>query len=107
MILYEVYDPKTEELIAKGTVAECAEQLCMTVSGFRNAVDRAKNGTNRSQKIVAVGHTEVKQPNRNFTSEKQAAIDAWDAFCEPIRKKYGIPVRRMTKEELEGKGRGK
>ncbi len=76
--IYDVYDPKTGELIAKGTTAECAEQLGIGRSTFN---DRVREGSKKYQ-IVEVTDDVVKK---------------WDELTEKLREMYGVPVHRAKK----------
>lgn len=107
MRTYDVYDLKTGDWIAGGTVAECAAQLGITTGAFHHAKHRCDRGTNAKHRIEERGEIPPQRADREFSGSDLAAIRSWDAFVEPLRKEFGIPVRRMTKEELEGKGRGK
>lgn len=89
---YEVYDKITGVLLAEGTARYCSEVL--HVGG--DTIRAIAKGKYNSQRFLV---EEQKQdlPDEEFegdTSLKDAAM-RWDAFCEPIRKKYGIPVRHL------------
>ena len=74
-----VRDKLTGEIVAKGSQTDVAETLGVTqpmVSAW------VRNGCKKY--IITAGIEEI---------DMEAAA-AWDRFCEPIRKKYGIQVRK-------------
>lgn len=82
--VYYVYDKETEELVVSGSAKECAEAI-----GVHTAtIQGAGLGT---------------APMRNYFVEREPYCGSneirrlaaqWDAFCEPIRKRYGIKVKK-------------
>lgn len=74
-----VRDKLTGEVVAKGTQTEVAEQLHVTQPLVCMWI---KQGC--KQYDITVGREEI---------DLEAAA-AWDRFCEPIRKKYGIEVKK-------------
>lgn len=98
MRTYDVYDLKTGDLLFCGTTAECAEQMGLTAKAFRQALVRSRNGTNRRHRIEESGGTQLKRSERNALQSDAQAIRAWDAFMEPLRKEFGIPVRKIEEE---------
>lgn len=90
---YKVYNKITGALLAKGTARQCAEVLRVGGDTIR-AIARGKYGSS----LYLVEEQENKYQDLNVKWDKVAAAKRWDAFCEPIRKMYGIPVRH-----LEGK----
>lgn len=90
--IYEVRDAQTDELLAAGSAIECAKELGIHPDTVRNnALGYAKS---RRYSIAEVSDDQAPPPS--FVTPR--AVDKldlaaqWDAFCEPIRKKYGIPV---------------
>lgn len=82
--VYYVYDKATEELVASGSAKECAQAV-----GVHPAT------------IQGAGSGAISM--RNHFVERELSCDAneplrlaaqWDAFCEPIRKRYGIKVKK-------------
>lgn len=88
---FRVYDVETDELIVEGSAKECAEALGGDRNSITNAYYNTVNGTYKGCRIEEMSADEAKSDAE--------AIKNWDAFCEPIRKKYGIPVRRMNVED--------
>ena len=97
MNYYRVYLRDTGELIAEGDVHACAQQRGIAVESFRTMVQKNRNGTRYQRyKILVESRPNQKQPSRvrpDLSWEKKF-IREWDAFYEPIRKKYGIAVKR-------------
>lgn len=91
---YEVYDAVTGELLTEGTAAYCARVL--HVGG--DTVRAIARGDFKSTRFVVVDVSEGEEKSEDACAAMRAAAKAWDAFMEPIRKKYGIPVRRMKNE---------
>lgn len=102
---YRVYLVKDDTLLASGTAEQCAEQMDISMGGFRSAVYHAQMG-DRKKYRVEVLEAEVipelvrpvlqksKAEKPVWINEKaQLAMD-WDKFCEPLRRKYGIQVKR-------------
>lgn len=87
---FRLYDIETGDLIAEGTSKECGEAIGAGEDAIRQAYQRTLNGTYKGYQIEGVPEIKAKSDAE--------AIRNWDAFCEPIRKKYGIPVRRMKME---------
>lgn len=82
--IYYVYDKETEQLVASGTAKECAQAVGVHPATIQGA---------------GLGST----PMRSYFVERTRPCDAneplrlaaqWDAFCEPIRKRYGIKVKK-------------
>ena len=74
-----VRDKRTGEIVAQGTQTEVSEALHVTQPLISTWI---KQGC--KQYDITVSKAEV---------DMEAAA-AWDRFCEPIRKKYGIQVRK-------------
>ena len=92
MIIFEVYD-RDGNLLVKGTSIECAKVLGLSRAQFWNIVNAVRIGRNKRYKIDEVGYTGRKDNRDRHDDEKtRQAIEAWDRFCEPLRKEFGIPV---------------
>lgn len=102
---YRVYRAKDGKLLAEGIAEACAKQLGIEIQGFYKAVCKAQAGTNKKYRIevfqpspipeLAIQADERALPARQeLSSEELQLAREWDAFCEPIRKKYGIAVKR-------------
>lgn len=93
--LYEVYDKITGKLLVEGTARYCSEVLHVGGDAIR-AIARGKYNSQKFVVIEQEQEQEQEQPEKDLSPNgTKAAAKAWDTFCEPIRKKYGIPVRRM------------
>ena len=97
---YEVYDLVTGELLAEGSERKCSMEL-----GIGNsAIGEIARGRYKSSRFRVVDATppgeEHPKPKRDpeIDGSMRAAANRWEEFCEPIRKKYGIPVYRPGKE---------
>lgn len=93
---YRVYDPDSGELLAEGTVSECAEKLGMTIDRFRMAAFEYSHGKYYKYDILNVTGSKD-----DVKKHHAAAIKAWDKFMTPIREYYGIPVYKPDKEDME------
>ena len=94
---YEVISSLTGEVLCRGTGSECAELLGddVTADKLRAA---ARRGFNLCKKY------KVRFIDEDFQQEDGSdaeTIKAWNEFCEPIRKKYNIPVYK-AKPEVRG-----
>lgn len=87
---YKVYSKITGALLAQGTARQCAEVLRAPSDTIR-AIARGKQGSYK----YLVEEQENKYQDLNGKWDKVAAAKRWDAFSEPIRKMYGIPVRHL------------
>lgn len=92
---FRVYDITTNELLAEGTARYCANEVGSNVNAIRDIA----RGKYQSRKYVVVDATPADTPDEQPYDPNglKAAAMKWDAFCDPIRRKYGIPVRRMKK----------
>ena len=91
--IYRVYNPKGKFLV-EGTVAECAEKLGMTVSSFRDAAGKFREGRYKKYNIYDVTdeeRTDIRDSDRDV-------IKKWDDFVTPIRERFGIPVYKPPKK---------
>ena len=87
MYSYKVFS-RNGVLIAEGNAYQCAEALGIGVKSFRNVFSRKHYGKYR---IEGTPEKEEKQ----ITKTDVKAMKAWDEFCEPIRKEFGIKVKRF------------
>ena len=88
---YRVWDHRTGEFLAEGTAAECAEFVGITQQAFRSRVERCSlNGDGRCWDV----EVDKAKPAQLFGADKTVA-EEWEAFMEPLRKKFGIKVKRM------------
>lgn len=55
MNYYEIYDAKTEDLLAKGTSWECMKKLgCASHDSFYALVNRSSRGINKKYKVKII-----------------------------------------------------
>ena len=85
---YEVYDLVTGKLLTEGTAAYCSKVL--HVGG--DTVRAIARGAFKSTRFEVVCVSEGEEKSADACASMRAAANAWDAFMEPIRKAYGIPV---------------
>ena len=86
---YSVYDKVTGNFIVDGTANELAERLGVSSNAVRNAATE-KYTLAGAYKVAECTELDKKEPTGY--AEYESAAANWDAFCEPIRKKYNIPV---------------
>lgn len=58
MSWYVVYDTKTDEVLANGTISDCAKSLGVKYRSFQHYVNRARKGIDMDIKIVQVPEDE-------------------------------------------------
>ncbi len=92
---YGIYNPLTGELVFEGTDVECAAFCGGTPAGFRDGPLKAKDGLYHGYRVEVT--CDVLGSAKTDAESKRLA-EAWDAFCEPIRKAYGISVRKGDRE---------
>lgn len=95
---YKVFHKITGKLVFEGTAKECAEEFGVTDGTIRHA---ASEGHVLIRKYRVVDYSEMKDKNTDNYTGFDAAAKKWDDFCEPIRKKYNIPVYK-AKPEVRG-----
>jgi len=93
---YRVCSRQTGNFIVDGTARQCAAVLNISIYGFRDALYRSQTAGNSKYRIEEIlDESQTKAPH----PELLEAANAWDAFMEPIRKAYGIPVYQSVKEQ--------
>ena len=80
-------DKETNAVVFAGTTNECAEFIGCKSKTFYMAVTRDPDGIYKQWRVSEA----VSQ------SANTEAIMKWDMFMAPLRKKYGIPIRRMVR----------
>lgn len=90
---YTVYDIVTGDLLASGTAAECARRIGVHAETIR----KNARGVIKSQLYEVV--EDPTQEEKQKRDDMLIAAMKWDAFCEPIRKRYGIKVHGQEKED--------
>ena len=96
---YEVYDLVKGNLLVDGTAMYCAEVLGLTADAIRSMANGKYSSRKYDVKEIKPSGAEAKADTTGIDHSLVSAAKRWDAFCEPIRKKYGIPVRRMNDEK--------
>jgi hypothetical protein len=91
--VYEIYDAVTGEFLDLGTAMELEERLGLDCDMIR-AVGRGAQSSTK-YKINQVSLDSMKAE----TASNIDAAQKWDAFCEPIRRKYGIPVYKHKEDD--------
>lgn len=92
---YAVYDIVSGEQLAYGTARECAEAIGVHDETIRK---------NARGNIKSLKYEVVEAPSQEEKQTREDMLTAarnWDAFCEPIRKKYGIKVQGLEMEDEE------
>ena len=86
---FAVIEPDTRTVVFEGTTAECGEFFGVSAHTFYIG---SQSGRYKGYDIVRldVAH--------DFTKEDYEAMAKWDAFVEPLRKKYGIPIRPLEQK---------
>lgn len=82
--VYYVYDKETEELVVSGSAKECAEAI-----GVHPATIQGAGLSTAPMRDYFV----EREPYCGSNEIRRLAAQ-WDAFCEPIWKRYGIMVKR-------------
>lgn len=86
-----VFLATTDAFVFEGTPKECAEFIGVSHTHLLNYVrDGRKYIGGGKYRIVPVDGVWEKELKRDGSDLR--AIQAWDAFIEPIREKYGVPV---------------
>ena len=94
-VQYELYEIITDQFVFRGTEAECCDFVGTTHGRINDAYKYRKNSTYKRWRIVKVGG------NSDYYSVSPSdyeAIERWNEFTRPLRKKYGIPVYRPGKD---------
>ena len=93
-VRYKIYRGRTKELLAEGTLKECAAQIGVS----EKTLSACRRGGAKNPKYDFVT-TDI------LTSSKDAeAIRNWNEFVEPLRKKYGIKIWNGEENEMMGMG---
>ena len=95
---YEVYDLVKGNLLVAGTAIHCADALGLTADSIRAMASGKYSSRKYDVREIKPPGTEEKADTTGFDNGLVSAAKQWDAFCEPIRKKYGIPVYSPRKE---------
>ena len=95
---YKVYSISTGDLLAEGTARQCAEKLRFPSDTIR-AIARGAYTSH----VYLVEEQKQQRQERNVDPNMVAAAKRWDAFCEPIRKRFGIEVKREVDTKSQNK----
>jgi hypothetical protein len=98
---FQIFNKVSGNLVFEGSAKECCERLHCADSTLRISAkeDWSIRGT---YKIVEIIEPKTDDIEEELTkAEDRSAAASWDAFCEPIRKKFGIPVYK-AKPEVRG-----
>ena len=88
---YRVWDHRTGDFLCEGTARECSTFFEITEQAFHQRVERAlHNGDHRCWDV----EVDKAKKAQLFGADKTVA-EEWEAFMEPLRKKFGIKVKRM------------
>ena len=81
--VYRVFLLQNGSLVAEGDAELCAAAIGYNgTKSFYSEVTKSDRGKSKYR------------IERVFPEAEQEAIRAWDTFCEPIRARYGIQVRK-------------
>ena len=88
--LFKVIDNETGKLFFEGTAKMCCDKLGVADSTIRDAAleGRIVRGAYR---VVDCSDLSEEVEIKSYDMD---VVESWDKFCEPIRKKYNIPVYR-------------
>ncbi len=92
---FKVYHKTTGDLLFEGTAKECAVHFNACESSIRSA---ALEGCSLKCKYKVVDASELTGKDVDNYPGFANAAKKWDEFCEPIRKKYNIPVYKAKPE---------
>lgn len=97
LMIFSVSDVHTGEVLFTGTAKQCLEKFGVPETTFRQAAINCSVMRNR----YVVAPVNADEIDNAETVPNGEAARKWDEFCEPIRKKYGIPVYK-AKPEVRG-----
>lgn len=102
--IYEVQDRSTGKIVCTGTAVRCANALGVC----RETILRWGNGTRKSPqydaRMIDMAFSQAEAERVDYPDQFRQAIRAWDEFCEPLRKKYGVKVKRWDPKKEAGHG---
>ena len=85
---------KNGKVIYMGTITACAKWLGVTVAAIDTHRCRHPGAPYRGYTLEFPDFLEAK----SFSTGDLKAMKAWDAFCGPLRKEFGIPIHRRAKD---------
>lgn len=92
---YRVLDAKTGKVLAEGYAEDCAKKVNCNVDTIYAGTSLSPDKVGpRRRFIVTVLPDDSDRLNVEFSSEQLSLAKQWDDFCEPLRKKFGIEVKR-------------
>lgn len=92
---YRVINNITDKVMFEGTSKELSEITGASTSRICEAAKEGRTICRGKYRLEDISEDTEKE---NFDVGLKSAAQKWDEFCEPIRKKYGIPVYRPGKE---------
>jgi multidrug resistance efflux pump len=95
---YRLVDNATEEILMEGHVKEVADFTGASKSHIAQSSREGKTICGGQYRVVDISVEENDEKYKPDTGLWVAARH-WDEFCEPLRKKYNIPVYRPGKGE--------
>ena len=90
--IYEVRDLQTDQLIVSGTAKACAEKIGMHPDSIRQIAVGYFNSKKYRVSELPPDPEPIKPVK---PSQKDLLTAKWDAFCDPIRKGFGIQVHSL------------
>lgn len=91
--IFRLYDIATGAFVTEGTSKQCGDAIGVGPEVIRMAYKRVLDGTYKGYRIEEV--------LLNGAETDEDAIANWDAFVEPLRKEFGIPVYREKRERKQ------
>lgn len=85
---------KNGKVIYMGTITACAKWLGVTVAAIDSHRFKHPGKPYRGYALEFEDYVETK----SFSGDDLKAMKAWDAFCEPLRKEFGIGINRREKD---------
>lgn len=100
-IRVEVRRKRRGKLVAAGTITHCAKIIGVSYNALHNALYnvyvRGEEGREYHGYWITSNMGEI-PGNQVVWGENRTAAEAWDAFVEPIRKRFGLEVRKQETE---------
>lgn len=91
MRIYRVTNDRGK-ILAEGSAMECCDAMGLSLNWLYATCDRTAKGLSQKHLVFEIGCDN--RSEKTMTREVVAAAKSWDAFVEPIRKRFNIPVYR-------------
>ena len=91
---FRLINNTTDEVLFEGSLKEISEITGATIVTIRDAEKEQRPFRRGQYRVIDISEDREKA---NSKAEYLVAAMKWDEFCEPIRKKYGIPVYKPRK----------